>query len=165
MLNSEHQLRIKELRGKISKKPQIVDKIQAIENIGQKYKVDVLLVDDDISGNLVYTKYLEGLNNVNNIVSMTCPIQSFEYLQGLNDNKKNFPKVILLDINMPLMSGSEFLAKFKESFPKKKTKIILFTLYTKDQIKEELKNNRVIGHLSKPLNIDKLETIIKKNFS
>ena len=162
MNHSEHQLKIKELRNKISKKPAIVEKIKAIEDIEKKYKVDVLLVDDDESGNFLYTKYLNDSENVNNTTSMTCPQKALEYLRELHNSKKAFPKLILLDINMPLMNGGDFLKKFKEEFPRKRTKIILFTSYKKNDILEELKYHRVIGYLNKPLDIKKLESMIKK---
>jgi two-component system, chemotaxis family, chemotaxis protein CheY len=165
MLHNKHQLKIKELRSKISKKPEIVDKIKTIEDIGKKYKVDVLLIDDDPSGNFLYTKFLESSSEVNNITSMTCPIKSFEHLSNLHKSGKSFPKLILLDICMPFMDGKQFLEKFKKDFPRKKTKIILFTASKQEEIKEELKFNRVIGYLPKPLDMKKFEIIIKNNFS
>ncbi len=92
---------------------------------------------------------------------MPCPHKAISYLSGLQERSVSFPKLILLDVEIPGMSGDEFLDTFKEQFPKKKTKIILFTL---DDEQEEKNNNRIIGQLSKPIDINLFENIIRKYF-
>ena len=161
MNNKGKNLRLKELRDQFSKKLEIVDQIQTIENFDVSYRLDVLLINDDPSENFLCSKYLSDSNKINSIVSMPCPHEAVSYLSGLQERSVSFPKLILLDVQIPGMTGDEFLNTFKDLFPRKKTKIILFTIEDEPDI---VNNNRVIGQLSKPIDINLFEDIIRKYF-
>ncbi|MDR5589351.1 response regulator [Christiangramia sp. SM2212] len=85
-----------------------------------------------------------------------------EALQNFDENISNLPSAILLDINMPIMDGWQFLKKLENTFPSlyDHTKVYIVTssiAYSdKDKIEEFPK---VSDFLSKPLSVEKLEEI------
>lgn len=156
--------KIKELRNKISKKPGVIDKINTIDSIDDKFKIDVLLVDDDKLNMLIYSKFLKNSGEISNVVEKTCPVDAMSYLTNLNEKNKVFPRLIILDIEMPVMNGLQFLKEFKKRFYRKNTKIILFTLHKERYLKEELNQQGVIGLLPKPFNTNLFKEMVNKNF-
>jgi len=76
-----------------------------------------------------------------------------EALKNLED-KSEFPDIILLDLNMPKMSGIEFLTIIKEKDEFKHIPIIILT--TSDNQKDLLECYRigVSGYVLKPLKYD-----------
>ncbi len=71
------------------------------------------------------------------------------------------PELILLDINMPLMDGFEFLQAIQNSpvatFP---LRIVLLTSSNNPNDIERAKHYPIAGYLQKPLTVDKLQTIL-----
>jgi signal transduction histidine kinase len=106
-----------------------------------------------------------------NIIIAEDDFFSFKYLQlllrGYNANithaengsvllkmiKENVPDLILLDINMPVMSGFEFLSEIKKEGIK--TKIIAQTAYAMPHERERCLSAGCTGYISKP--VKKLE--------
>jgi CheY-like chemotaxis protein len=86
-----------------------------------------------------------------------------EALEILEDKSK-FPDIILLDLNMPKMSGIEFLTIIKDSDELKHIPIIILT--TSDNQKDLLECYRIgiSGYVLKPLKYDdyvkKIETVL-----
>ena len=62
------------------------------------------------------------------------------------------------------MNGLQFLEEFKKLFPRKRTKILLFTLHKERDLKEELSHKDVIGLFPKPFNTNLFKDIVNKNF-
>jgi len=83
-----------------------------------------------------------------------------EALKILEDKSK-FPDIILLDLNMPKMSGVEFLTIIKEKYEFKHIPIIILT--TSDNQKDLLECYRigVSGYVLKPLKYDDYVNKIK----
>ena len=71
------------------------------------------------------------------------------------------PELILLDINMPVMDGFEFLNAFqKSSFATLPLKVVMLTSSVNVQDVERAKTYNLAGYLQKPLTEDKLKAII-----
>jgi len=70
----------------------------------------LLLIDDNIGTNYFNKKKLERCGCTHEII---CATNGAEALELLKNNLK--PELILLDINMPVMCGVEFLMTLKES--------------------------------------------------
>ncbi|MFN4152436.1 MAG: response regulator, partial [Candidatus Sericytochromatia bacterium] len=68
----------------------------------------IIVIDDDPVINFICKKFIQHLAPEIEVIGFTNPIEAFNYLKKYN-KKENFP--ILLDLNMPEMSGWEFLDK------------------------------------------------------
>ncbi len=69
---------------------------------------NVLLVDDDKTFNFISTRLLELTGMAGNILTAWNGKQALD----LFERNQGFPDVILLDLNMPVMDGFEFLEAF-----------------------------------------------------
>jgi len=73
-------------------------------------------------------------------------------LNELDQNRKAFPGILLLDINMPIMSGFEFLDEYHKRFLNKEVSIYMVSssISKYDQQKANSYSN-VHGYITKPL--------------
>lgn len=69
------------------------------------------------------------------------------------------PDLILLDYNLPGLSGKEILKKIREEF-KLSTKVIIVTGFEIGEIMNETKDLGVQDYVHKPLDLNKLEKIV-----
>lgn len=127
-----------------------------------KGKMNVWIVDDDQVNNLICKTLLREEDWVEAIEEFTESHMAFETLSSLDGD--SMPDVILLDINMPELSGWEFLDKVEKElnlFSKQVNLcVILLTssIDESDTVKAD-NHKHVDGMLSKPLNIDSMKKI------
>lgn len=73
----------------------------------------IFLIDDSSSSNLYHKVMMEdaGINIEENVLEFTDAIEAQDYLLNIYENKLTlkYPNYILLDINMPLISGWEIV--------------------------------------------------------
>ncbi len=84
-------------------------------------------------------------------------------LNNLGTNISNYPKLIFLDLNMPVMGGWEFLDHFskeeyRSSFEDCKV-IVLSSTIDPDDIKKAKTYSMVLDFLSKPISKEMLESL------
>ena len=70
---------------------------------------NILIVDDDDEYNFITEDIFQDTNLNCNLVFKLWAKDALDYLEK---NKGNFPDLILLDINMPIMNGWEFLEAY-----------------------------------------------------
>jgi CheY-like chemotaxis protein len=111
----------------------------------------ILIVDDDPISNYMTHYFLERLNICD---SISFAKNGKEALRFLNKNSFNPPELILLDIEMPVMGGFEFLDTLhKNGFDRIKTQIVLYTIHGQKFLLEKEKYN--IEMIDKPLTLEK----------
>jgi CheY-like chemotaxis protein len=127
--------------------------------------VSVLLVDDDEINNFISIKLIK--KALLNTEIMACLNGKFA-IDQLVDIQRNdpakMPDYILLDINMPIMNGWEFLDEYKRLNidPTGKTKIFIISssVFSND-INKARSYPLVKDFISKPLNVDKIVELFK----
>lgn len=124
-----------------------------------------MLVDDDSTTNFLHEDLISEMDIAQEII---IAINGKEALEKLNELclSNQCPDLILLDINMPVMTGFEFLEKYNEMYSgwECPAKIVMLTtsLYPGDAQKaEELK---VTEYINKPLEENSLGMIMTKYF-
>ena len=125
----------------------------------------VLSIEDDSSTQFLNRLFLTESGFCNNMVEAYNGIEALTLFEKLEKGEEEkIPQLILLDINMPLMGGWEFLDRFETKFPQfaKVIPIIILssTINPEDKIKAK-NDKRVIGMLGKPLDFEQID-IAKK---
>jgi CheY-like chemotaxis protein len=108
-------------------------------------------VEDDTVDAKTVARAMKDLNVANSLVHVRNGEEALLYLRN-NDNQK--PCVILLDLNMPRMSGNEFLKIVKSDPHLKCIPIVVLTTSKADSDKIECFDNSVAGYIVKPSGYD-----------
>ncbi|MGZ5819145.1 MAG: response regulator, partial [Burkholderiaceae bacterium] len=74
-----------------------------------------------------------------------------EALAHLHNADNERPCIILLDLNMPIMNGIEFLQKIKQDDQLKRIPVIVLTTSEEQQDKVNSFNLGVAGYMAKPV--------------
>ena len=126
----------------------------------------VLLVEDDSITNFLNERLLRKLNITDSIAIAHNGEEALNYIDDLQQEGSDLPDLILLDINMPVMDGFDFLKKYNELAPVngKHSIVVMLTTSTNTRDMDNLLYSGNADILSKPLTEDKLLTIVHKYF-
>ncbi|MDT3705355.1 MAG: response regulator [Thiobacillus sp.] len=109
----------------------------------------ILLVEDDQIDTMTVIRSLKELHVTNRIEHVENGEAALAYL---NDPAKDRPCLILLDLNMPVMGGIEFLRVVKtDSAHLKRIPVVVLTTSEEQQDKVESFNLGVAGYIRKPV--------------
>ncbi|WP_339903700.1 response regulator [uncultured Cyclobacterium sp.] len=127
----------------------------------------ILLIDDDKATNFLHKEIIRETGLVNKVVDMESGHEALEYLEKMEDGKYPQPDIIFLDINMPAMSGWEFLEEYDKLDEEKKAKIVVVMLTTSinpDDKETATSKELINGFFNKPLTFEIIERVIDENF-
>lgn len=109
----------------------------------------ILIIDDDETSNFVTSTVIQRMEPG---IEIQTALNGVEAMEFFKKNPDNIPPVTLLDINMPLMNGFEFLDWYNQSEFRGKTKIVMYTSSVReDDRKQAVRYNDVIAYIEKPL--------------
>ncbi|MDQ3112359.1 MAG: response regulator [Bacteroidota bacterium] len=113
----------------------------------------ILLVEDDYLDVESVKRALKKLDIAHTLHIAHNGVDALNMLTDtLPDGSRLIPDVILLDINMPKMSGIEFLGIIKNYSSLKNIKIFIITTSSEDYDKAATQNLGITGYILKPLN-------------
>ncbi|MFT5336556.1 MAG: CheY-like chemotaxis protein [Sphingobacteriales bacterium] len=124
---------------------------------------NILIIDDNDAINYFNELMLRSSNKVDGVKSVTSCDKGLLYINRLKQEGKELPDVILLDINMPRMTGWEFceILKSTQILDQKKTHVYILTNSLSDTDFSQSKNlNFVHGYIKKPLTKNNLSTFL-----
>lgn len=131
----------------------------------------ILVVDDSEDDRFLARLTLEDFKFCSNIYECSNGEQAIHFLSAFNKQKEklgeNFPpEYILLDINMPIMGGLEFLKEFQgllESEPRLKS--IKIAMYSTSNLNSDVQEAKtypfVCDYIVKPIDEDVLNRLIE----
>lgn len=125
----------------------------------------VLLIDDDFITNYLNTNLLKRLGVADQVLVARNGEEALSMLaQACGPSGDTPPALILLDINMPVMNGIEFLEAYQPQFPAQPIVVIALTTTTHPTDMARLRELSITDIIAKPLNQEKLTTIMQKFF-
>jgi len=125
----------------------------------------VMVVDDDEIVQFTSKMILSRFVNVSvaHIFGYTNPLNALRYLQTHQNEKDMMPDLVLLDINMPMMDGFEFLEFVSETIVSNMPIIFMVSSSTyHEDIKKAKSHKLVKEYVSKPINEKELVDLIAK---
>ena len=124
----------------------------------------ILLIDDDDVANFIYSRIIANSAIANNIKTYQSAQAALNYLKECEEGNFSPPEIIFLDINMPVMSGWDFLEKY-DSFSnliKENTRIYMLSSSVYQEDLDKAKSYaEVEDYIIKPLTKEKLMEIRK----
>lgn len=108
----------------------------------------ILLIEDDMVDAMTVQRALKELRVTNRLVHVENGEEALAYLR---DPDQDLPCIILLDLNMPIMNGIEFLQAAKADPNLKRIPVIVLTTSEEQEDKVESFSLGIAGYMRKPV--------------
>lgn len=108
----------------------------------------ILLVEDDQVDVMTVKRALKEIKVANPVVNLENGEEALNYLR---DPAKPKPCIILLDLNMPIMNGIEFLEVVKHDALLRRIPVVVLTTSGEQQDKVNSFDLGVAGYMAKPV--------------
>jgi CheY-like chemotaxis protein len=118
----------------------------------------ILLVEDDQVDMMRVSRALAEIHVTNQIVHLENGEDALNYLRDENSDK---PCLILLDLNMPIMNGIEFLRALKKDEKRRGFPVVVLTASDDQQDKLNSFNLGVAGYVVKPVDYRRLVEVMR----
>ncbi len=119
--------------------------------------LSILHVDDDRVDCMVIGRAIKRLGSNYEVTQAHNGIEALMMLRGETDVKLKRPDIILLDLNMPMMSGIEFLHELRSDPENKSIHVCVMTTSEDAGDISSAKEMNVAGFIIKPLNTDEFD--------
>jgi response regulator RpfG family c-di-GMP phosphodiesterase len=123
----------------------------------KKSAMNILFIEDDMIENMKFERTLSKIQSKHNIVEAKNGEQALDVLKS----SQSLPDIILLDLNMPRMSGIEFLTILKANTHYKFLPTIILTTSENRADLLECYRIGIAGYVLKPLKYEDYEKKIK----
>lgn len=132
-------------------------------------KIDLAcLIEDDPIHVFLTKKYIDMIGKIKNLMICNNGKEAFDKLSAIIKAGESLPELILLDLNMPIWNGWQFLDEFTKIPIDQKIVIYILTSSTNaEDLKRAEEYNLRSNYLIKPITLDSLkkalETAIEDN--
>ena len=123
--------------------------------------INILLVEDNEGDILLTTEAFEDSKIVNNIMAIRDGKAAITYFDGLT-KKDTVPHLVLLDINLPKVSGHEVLMYIKNSEKYKSIPVIMLTTSSAEKDILACYEHHVNCYITKPIDVSDFMKAITK---
>lgn len=127
--------------------------------------VPILLVDDDQVDVMTVQRAFKRNNIIDPLYVVGNGREALDFLYHqadfVNPEKSPRPGIILLDLNMPVMNGIEFLKVIKVDESLKKIPVIVLTTSKEENDRVESFNLSVAGYIIKPVEFEKFVEAVR----
>ncbi|MGO4903928.1 response regulator [Flavobacterium sp. W20_MBD1_R3] len=122
-------------------------------------KKDIWIVDDDTIYQIIVNKIIQRSEKFSAVSSFKNGKEAIDHLYLAVENDEILPDIILLDINMPIMDGWEFMEQMDLLKCKFNKQIIVYIVSSSIAVEDKNKSKsheNILGYLSKPITVNDL---------
>lgn len=128
---------------------------------------EVLLVDDYDADNFMHEMLFDEMGVSERVTVATNGREAIEYLTTPKNGQYPRPELILLDINMPIMNGWDFLKAYQSLDDNARGDVVLMMVTTSlnpDDREAARSNPDINDFVTKALSEDSLNNLLRKHF-
>lgn len=118
----------------------------------------ILLVEDDQVDTMAVVRALKEIQVMNRVVHRENGEEALNYLRDTTSDK---PCIILLDLNMPIMNGIEFLKAVRDDEQLRHIPVVVLTTADEQQAKLDSFNLGAAGYMSKRVDYRQFVEVIR----
>ncbi len=121
-----------------------------------------VIVDDDSFNNMLCSMIIHDILGEVETTTFTKPAEGLAYIQNIKS-----PTILFLDINMPILTGWDFLEQYEKFSEEVKMNVSIYMLSSSldQRDKDRAKRNKYVkGFISKPLDVDTVTLIANGEF-
>ncbi len=125
----------------------------------------IWVIDDDPIYQIIVKKIIEKSEMFTEIYSFKNGKDAIDNLYKSSENSESVPDIILLDINMPIMDGWEFMEELGLIKTNFNNEIVVYIVSSSIAIEDKNKSKsyeNILGYLSKPINVNDLILIASR---
>lgn len=124
--------------------------------------VHFLLIEDDNDHADLVLRSFESNNIVNTIDRVADGLKALDYLNQVGDySHVVIPDVIILDLNLPRISGLDMLERIKNDDKFRKIPVVVMTTSSNKSDKDRAYAHHVNSYLTKPMDFEKFQMMIQ----
>lgn len=124
----------------------------------------ILVVDDDQDDHLILLDFFKDASKENFIKFIDNGKKAIEFLERLPADAP-MPKLIVLDLNMPILNGTQTLLYLKQSPRLKNIPVIIFSTSENENEKRKCLSFGAVDYLVKPSTYDGGKSMIERFIS
>ncbi len=123
----------------------------------------ICIIDDEEINQFILTTIIKNLNSEIKILSFNNGEVALNAIKQLLDSNEDMPDIILLDLNMPVMGGWQFMDEYVKLHIGTKTAIYIITSSSSPDDKKKAKTySEISDYLTRPIATNTLKEIIEK---
>lgn len=129
-------------------------------------KMKIWIIDDDTIYQTIINKLILKSGVFSEHSTFSNGKEAITALNTILENNDSLPDIILLDINMPVMDGWEFLEEIKMINSKINKQIIIYIVSSSIAVEDRNKSKtykEIFGYLTKPISINNLISIVSNH--
>ena len=124
-------------------------------------EIHILLVDDNEGDILLTKEALEDARILNKISIAYDGLEAIRFLKEEPAVREDMPDLILLDINLPRMNGTEVLEVIKNDPELKRIPVIMLTTSSAEKDILASYNNHANCYITKPVDLDRFMDVVR----
>jgi CheY-like chemotaxis protein len=124
---------------------------------------NICIIDDDLIYQYTITKTIKIYDLANEIMVFSDGEEALDYFIRNLDSTENLPDIILLDINMPIMDGFQFMEEYIKIKPRVGKKILIYMVSSSVDSKDIERSQRISeisDYIIKPIKPGELISIV-----
>lgn len=125
---------------------------------------NICIIDDDKIYRFTTEKYIEMLKLADKIITFSDGEEALEFFKTNATNSEELPDIILLDVNMPIMDGWDFIEEYASFQPRPIKKITLYMVTSSidDRDRDKAaKISEIHDFVIKPISEEQLTELIE----
>ena len=120
----------------------------------------ILVVDDDIEDHVIMQEYFEDVNHRDSVKFVVNGLEAIHYLES--QKKGVLPRLIILDINMPIMNGTQTLLHIKRDPELKNIPVVIYSTSENETEKRKTLSLGALDYIVKPHTLEEGAKMISK---